>query len=436
MIRRSTKTFKDFLKESNGRRGRMLKESRDSRHYSEDTFYIKRKEPDYGIYKVEIGQDDLGLEDVIGDIDKDWIPCTKLGSSSSRVLDEYFNNSDTEDVVRKALESDSSGKKLYTIDWNVRTAQPWIDYDEVDLSSPDYEEFVNDFKNDGYADDDAFDGNAIAFCDEESIKSIVGTIQKYMESGSCYYNIEKMELDTDEESLIESDDVSNNDSCGGFIDDGESVVDGIVGNWGDYDEIDEEDAIKELQDKADYAREEDDGMRESVMRSRRPRGRMIRESRRPRGRMLRESRLRRLDEVRRADGRNFNWAIRKLPVAIDADGNIETPRNVRYVGELTPNDGRTSFYGKATIYMDDKGNEYLKSYDTFVAKRTKDGETYLLIDPVEDDWAFTATTARHIRSFQDGSDELRGRAGRSTDSRIERRKSPRSYKVADHYAWY
>lgn len=174
----------------------------------------------------------------------------------------------------------------------------------------------------------------------------------------------------------------------------------------------------------------------------------LKESNGRRGRMIRESRLHRLDEVRRADGRNNNWAIRKLPVALDADGNIETPRNVRYVGELTPSDGRTSFYGKATIYMDDKGNEYLKSYDTFVAKRTKDGETYLLIDPVEDDWAFTATTARHIHSFQDGSDELRGRRKwvqdsegsfyrtSSSDSRIERRKSPRSYKVADHYAWY
>ena len=157
-----------------------------------------------------------------------------------------FDNSNVEDVVRTALESDSSNKKLYTIDWNVETTQPWINYDEVDLTDSEYEDVVNDIRNDEYIDFSVFNGNAIAFCDEDSISSLVKTIQHYMEYGSCYYNIEKMELDTDEESLVESEDESENDTLGGFIDDGDSVIDGIEGNWGDYDEIDEEDAIEAI----------------------------------------------------------------------------------------------------------------------------------------------------------------------------------------------
>ena len=140
---------------------------------------------------------------------------------------------------------------------------------------------------------------------------------------------------------------------------------------------------------------------ENVHESRLRRGRSLRESRRLRGRMFRESRLRRgrlLREAQRKDGRNNNWAIRSLPVARDVAGNIDRPENVRYVGELSSPD-RASFYGKAKLYFDDEGNEYLKSYDTFVAKKTPEGETFLLIDPVDDDWAFTATTARHIRAF-------------------------------------
>ena len=211
-------------------------------------------------------------------------------------------------------------------------------------------------------------------------------------SGDTFY-IKKMELDTDEESLVESEDDSNNDSLHGFINDGDSVIDGIVDNWADYDEIDEEEAIEELRAKADYEREEDDGMRESVMRSRLRRGRMLRENRLRRSRMLRE---------RRADGRNNNWKIRSLPVSRDDEGNIErSDKSLRYVGELTPSDGRNSFYRKALIFRDDDGNLYLQSYGTMVAKKTKDGTTYLLVDPVEDDWAFTQTTARHISSFKE-----------------------------------
>ena len=292
---------------------RMMNESNNPIHYSGDTFYIKGKN---GIYKVEINQDDSSFEDIMGEITSDWIPCANLSKTRS-ALDGYFDNSSENDVIQKALESESPDKKLYVIDWNVNTSRPWINYEEVDLTDSEYEEFVNDFKN---GDEDpyfgVFDGNAIAFCDEKNIESVVGAIQSYMSNGSCYFNIEKMELDADDD-LVESDDVSENESIGGYIDDGHSVIEGLKDYWGDFDEVDEEDAIKELQDKANYEREEDDGMRESVMRSRLRRGRMLRESRRPRGRMLRE-------------GRRFTDNTEKEQEALDHAVDIICKKNHSY----------------------------------------------------------------------------------------------------------
>jgi len=61
--------------------------------------------------------------------------------------------------------------------------------------------------------------------------------------------------------------------------------------------------------------------------------------------------------------------------------------------ELTPTDGRKSFYGKATVQLDDNGTETLYSYNTAIIKRLASGELVKLWN------GWTATTGRHIKAF-------------------------------------
>lgn len=61
--------------------------------------------------------------------------------------------------------------------------------------------------------------------------------------------------------------------------------------------------------------------------------------------------------------------------------------------ELTPTDGRKSFYGKAVVMIEDNGTETLYSYGTPVIKRLVSGELVKL-------WSgWSATTGRHIQAF-------------------------------------
>ena len=61
--------------------------------------------------------------------------------------------------------------------------------------------------------------------------------------------------------------------------------------------------------------------------------------------------------------------------------------------ELIPTDGRKSFYGKAIVILDDKGEETLYSYNTPIIKRLSSGDLIKLWD------GWTLTTGRHIKSF-------------------------------------
>lgn len=61
--------------------------------------------------------------------------------------------------------------------------------------------------------------------------------------------------------------------------------------------------------------------------------------------------------------------------------------------ELTPTNGRKSFYGKARVLIDDDGTETLYSYNTPIIKRTTSGELVKLWD------GWSATTGRHIVAF-------------------------------------
>ena len=61
--------------------------------------------------------------------------------------------------------------------------------------------------------------------------------------------------------------------------------------------------------------------------------------------------------------------------------------------ELTPTDGRKSFYGKAVVIVEDNGTETLYSYNTSIIKRLVSGELVKLWD------GWTATTGRHIQAF-------------------------------------
>lgn len=61
--------------------------------------------------------------------------------------------------------------------------------------------------------------------------------------------------------------------------------------------------------------------------------------------------------------------------------------------ELTPTDGRKSFYGKAVVIVEDNGTETLYSYNTPIIKRLVSVELVKLWD------GWTATTGRHIQAF-------------------------------------
>ena len=61
--------------------------------------------------------------------------------------------------------------------------------------------------------------------------------------------------------------------------------------------------------------------------------------------------------------------------------------------ELTPTDGRKSFYGKAVVIVEDNGTETLYSYNTPIIKRLVSGELVKLWD------GWIATTGRHIQAF-------------------------------------
>lgn len=61
--------------------------------------------------------------------------------------------------------------------------------------------------------------------------------------------------------------------------------------------------------------------------------------------------------------------------------------------ELTPSDGRKSFYGKARVLIDDDGSETLYSYNTPIIKRLVSGELVKLWD------GWSMTTGRHISAF-------------------------------------
>ena len=61
--------------------------------------------------------------------------------------------------------------------------------------------------------------------------------------------------------------------------------------------------------------------------------------------------------------------------------------------DLKPTDGRKSFYGKATVCIEDDGTETLYSYNTPIIKRTVDEKLVRMWD----DWS--ATTGRHIAAF-------------------------------------
>lgn len=63
------------------------------------------------------------------------------------------------------------------------------------------------------------------------------------------------------------------------------------------------------------------------------------------------------------------------------------------ITELSPVDGRKSFYGKAHVRADDDGTETLISYTTDVAKRLPNGN----IEKLWNGWS--ATTGRHIKAF-------------------------------------
>lgn len=63
------------------------------------------------------------------------------------------------------------------------------------------------------------------------------------------------------------------------------------------------------------------------------------------------------------------------------------------IAELTPSDGRKSFYGKAHIFIEKDGRRILKSYSTYVAYIDKAGKFHRI-------WSgWSATTGRHLRAF-------------------------------------
>jgi len=73
-------------------------------------------------------------------------------------------------------------------------------------------------------------------------------------------------------------------------------------------------------------------------------------------------------------------------------------RNIVNVYDLRPMDGtRKSFYGKASVYIDEFGNEFLISYNTLIMARFVDKKYGDNLVRYWDGW--TATTGRHIKAF-------------------------------------
>lgn len=61
--------------------------------------------------------------------------------------------------------------------------------------------------------------------------------------------------------------------------------------------------------------------------------------------------------------------------------------------ELSPDDNRKSFYGKAIVRVDDNGTETLFSYGTPIISKDINGN----LKRIWDGWS--ATTGRHIKAF-------------------------------------
>ena len=61
--------------------------------------------------------------------------------------------------------------------------------------------------------------------------------------------------------------------------------------------------------------------------------------------------------------------------------------------DLKPTNVQKSFYGKATVCVEDDGTETLYSYNTPIIKRTVAGELVRMWD------GWSATTGRHVAAF-------------------------------------
>ena len=62
--------------------------------------------------------------------------------------------------------------------------------------------------------------------------------------------------------------------------------------------------------------------------------------------------------------------------------------------ELTPTNGRKSFYGKAYV-IQENGTETLYSYDTPIIKRDKNGK----LTPLYKGDKYGTTTSSHVKAF-------------------------------------
>lgn len=63
--------------------------------------------------------------------------------------------------------------------------------------------------------------------------------------------------------------------------------------------------------------------------------------------------------------------------------------------DLTPTNGRKSFYGKAKVFCFRNGDKILQSYSTKVIKMTCDGKLFL----TKKEFNYSTTTSAHIKSF-------------------------------------
>ena len=71
------------------------------------------------------------------------------------------------------------------------------------------------------------------------------------------------------------------------------------------------------------------------------------------------------------------------------------------VYELSPVDGRASFYGKAKVLIDSNGNEFLQSYETIVCMRANNGLMLRCWYGLNGGpgGKHSMTTTRHIKAF-------------------------------------